>query len=258
MFASEVTGSTVAEMPAMSAVGEYLPWDSEFFGYRIGRVKESVLVAGTSAYEINVWVQQEYLECVYACVDADNTKAVFDIEDAGFHFVNIKVTLEADVRRITSSPLTTSEATLKDFSEDMTVQLVPLVRGNHMISRFFSDRHFDPQRAASLYEVWLMQCCRDSSVKTFIACMGPTVVGYICCKKTEGRKGSIVLAGVAPNYRRHGIGTQLVAAAQDWFINSGVWSAEVVTQGSNIDALRLYTSMGFFQRQTELWYHKWF
>jgi len=257
MYLSEMSGAAIEEMPVTSGVGEYLSWDSEFFGYRIGRLKDAAVVAGVSADEIESWVLQDAIECTYACVDAGNTAAVHELERAGFQFVNIKVVLEADVRRMVPVADTPSKATLEAFNEGMTGQLVHLARTNHTNSRFFSDRHFDRQRAASLYEVWLMQCCNDPSVKTFVACFGETVAGYICCKRTEGRKGSIILAGVAPQYRRHGIGTQLVAAARDWFVNSGVWIAEVVTQGSNTDALRLYTSMGFFHRQTALWYHKW-
>jgi len=38
----------------------------------------------------------------------------------------------------------------------------------------------------------------------------------------------------------------------------GITHAEVVTQGRNYGAQRMYQRCGFVTRTTELWYHKWF
>ena len=47
-------------------------------------------------------------------------------------------------------------------------------------------------------------------------------------------------------------------AALAWFSESGVRDVQVVTQGRNRAALRLYQRCGFVIEAVELWYHRWF
>ena len=81
--------------------------------------------------------------------------------------------------------------------------------------------------------------------------------GFITCIK-EGSYGKIGLLGIDPTSQRKGIGSSLVNAALHWFECEGISTVEVVTQGSNIAAQRLYQQAGFRTSQVQLWFHKWF
>ena len=50
----------------------------------------------------------------------------------------------------------------------------------------------------------------------------------------------------------------LIAAAMEWFGTEGALEVDVVTQGRNLAAQRLYQRNGFVTRRFELLYHKWF
>jgi RimJ/RimL family protein N-acetyltransferase len=46
--------------------------------------------------------------------------------------------------------------------------------------------------------------------------------------------------------------------ALQWFADQGMDSMEVVTQGRNVAAQRLYQKCGFATKEVQLWYHHWF
>ncbi len=48
-----------------------------------------------------------------------------------------------------------------------------------------------------------------------------------------------------------------MTSAEKWFSNSGYKSIQVVTQGDNIPACKLYESCGYTIESVELFYHIW-
>jgi peptide alpha-N-acetyltransferase len=84
------------------------------------------------------------------------------------------------------------------------------------------------------------------------------VVGYISCHLTGQGKGQIGLMAIGKEVRGKGIAKSLVYAALRWFAERSVTQVFVVTQGRNVQALRLYQKCGFLIEKMELWYHRWF
>jgi dTDP-4-amino-4,6-dideoxy-D-galactose acyltransferase len=50
----------------------------------------------------------------------------------------------------------------------------------------------------------------------------------------------------------------LVDQALAWFAQQKVTRVQVVTQGRNILAQRMYQRSGFVTHTVKLWYHRWF
>ena len=83
--------------------------------------------------------------------------------------------------------------------------------------------------------------------------------GFITCHtKPELHKGQIGLVGVDEAARGHGTGRTLVLELLHWFAGQGLESVQVVTQGRNIAAQRLYEKCGFLTVEIKNWYHRWF
>lgn len=82
------------------------------------------------------------------------------------------------------------------------------------------------------------------------------VAGFVACL-IDGTVGSIGLLGVADNARGLGVGHTMIISALDWFRMQGCTSVQVVTQGRNIAAQRLYQRCGFITLSVQLWYHLW-
>ena len=124
-------------------------------------------------------------------------------------------------------------------------------------SRFCFDRSFAADACSRLYRARIHKLLREDSTRVTAAYRGDEAIGLLACS-VKKNVGMIELAGVHSGARGLGVGTALVQDALDWFGLQGVSRAEVVTQGRNVPAQRLYQQMGFFTRQVMLYYHKWF
>ena len=65
-----------------------LPWDSDFFGVRIGCVMPSDFTVG-SAPEILNRAREESADCLYLLVDARDSEKVQAAENSGFRLVDV-------------------------------------------------------------------------------------------------------------------------------------------------------------------------
>src|SRR5205807_9307598 len=92
------------------------------------------------------------------------------------------------------------------------------------------------------------------------------VAGYIMCRLEVGfsdvrrfrmvRKGHVVSVAVMPDYRRQGIGKELVLAAMKALELHGAEECFLEVRTANEDAVRLYKNMGFeTSRVASHYYH---
>jgi ribosomal protein S18 acetylase RimI-like enzyme len=63
--------------------------------------------------------------------------------------------------------------------------------------------------------------------------------------------------GISQDYQGKGLGKVLLNNVLKAAKDEGAQSINVVTQGRNYYAQRLYQSVGFRTHGNELWYHKW-
>ncbi len=239
---------------------EFLPWDTEFFGQRIGRVIGNSLDA-ESMEAVLRWCEQNEIACLYFLADSTDARTIQLAEQHDFHFVDVRVTLE---RGLSSTPdngflSSMSEAVVRPalFTDLEALQL--LAKDSYQDSRFYFDPCFPRERCSALYQTWIRRSCEGYADFVWVAELGGKPVGYITCQLSEDRKaGQIGLVGVGEEGRGHGIGTLLVQTALNWFVSVGGETALVVTQGRNIAAQRLYQHCGFVTREVAIWYHKWF
>ncbi len=94
---------------------------------------------------------------------------------------------------------------------------------------------------------------KRGNYQIFVACDGDNVVGYIGCVsylafelENEGMK--IIALAVSKEYRRKGIGTQLLKTAEQWAKENNI---EVILLNSGLpreDAHAFYESQGYFKK----------
>ena len=243
----------------MSELLQLLPWDTQFFGLKIGRVLPSRLDAA-SLQAIASLAEREQFRCLYFQAEPDDAETVNLAEKGGFHLVDVRIVLEhpfdgrpAPVPRY---PIPEDILLMSPRSKDMPALEKIAVEIGHT-SRFRFDRRFPPDAYARLYRAWLHKALADDHDSVIVAHLSQQPVGLIACGIQGDEVGVIQLAGVQSGTRGRGVGTALVQGALDWFRARGVRRAEVVTQARNVPAQRLYQQMGFFTRRMTLYYHKW-
>jgi mycothiol synthase len=107
-----------------------------------------------------------------------------------------------------------------------------------------------------------INCSTSSRQDIVLTYDGDQAIG--CCwtgiRCEEGvpsvRKGRIHMLGVDPNYRRKGIGRELMMAGLSHLRNRALRVAELTVDSENKAACALYQSLGFEVQARTLWYEK--
>jgi len=240
---------------------ELLPWDTDFFRCRIGRVCGGTL-RPEQGLQIDDWSRSQRIQCLYFLSSADDPVTIRTAEQHGFALVDIRVTFERALGR-SSGPARTGLAaavSIRQAQPGDMAGLQAVARTAHTATRFFNDPHFPHQRVEDFYSTWIareVQGCAQTVLVAASTANSP--LGYVSCHRDPVRPhGQIGLVGVSAEVRRQGIGRSLVLAALDWFGSQGTQAVTVVTQGNNLAAQRLYQQCGFLSRDLQLWYHKWY
>jgi dTDP-4-amino-4,6-dideoxy-D-galactose acyltransferase len=136
--------------------------------------------------------------------------------------------------------------------------LSDLAARSHYDSRFYADGRFPKDGCDRLFRTWIERSCTDHSFAqaVFVPEVEGKPAGYITLGVKNGI-GDIGLIAVEQCYRGQGIGNALLFRSLEWFRNQGVRKVEVVTQGRNINALRMYEKAGFRLESMRLWFHWW-
>lgn len=234
----------------MTDVCSHLEWDSNFFGYRIARVNVPTLTP-ERVDQLAAWCRAERVDCLYFLADADDIQTSRLAEQHRLCFVDVRMTLTASV-----TARHTDRSIRECLPDDISI-LKSIARANHRASRFYHDPVFSADLSDRMYELWIAGSCDDFANVALISCEHDVPTGYITCNLLPDGRGEIDLLGVSAQHRSKGIGGRLIDASMDWFHAQGVSQVEVVTQGRNIPAQRLYQKHGFLTQNIAHWYHWW-
>ena len=235
---------------------EYLDWDSKLFNKRICKITNEKL----NEVQLKLcleWAKSNNIDCVYYLIDSFEIKYVNIAERNGFNFVDFRLTLSNQIK---DNDLVNSEIIrpnlIREANKVDLLKIKALARLNHTESRFFKDPNFDKSKSEKLFELWIDRNIISESSIILISEIDSEIAGYIAINN-EYNIGVIELIGVDPNFRGKGTGVNLILASIEWFKNKNVDTINVVTQGTNIPALRMYFKSGFSPIQTKSWYHLW-
>jgi len=235
---------------------QLLEWDSDFFGLRIARVTTKQLTTEIMA-AVSPACREQQVDCLYFLVSPEDTATIRQAEEQGFHLVDIRVTLE---RQIAANPGTwQSEAPAVRLANAADIPALRVIAAaNHRDSRFYHDGGFSLERCDELYATWIEKSCRGYADAVLVVDRGEGAVGYLSCHLQDNGTGQIGLVGVSSSCQGQGLGRHLLNESLRWFMAAGTSRIQVVTQGRNLGAQRLYQKTGFLTSSLQLWYHKWF
>jgi len=89
---------------------------------------------------------------------------------------------------------------------------------------------------------WL---CRNCTKYSYIAFMGDKPVGYIISCIEGFSRGHVISVGVLGEYRRRGIGSELMSRSICSMVNDGADYVILEVRVSNTPAITLYRKLGF-------------
>ncbi len=234
---------------------DYLEWDSNFFGKRIGRARINRLTQA-AVTDIRSWCRANNIDCLYFLADAADSTTTKLAESNQFQLVDIRLTLERQIAP--HAGLEASRSKIRGFAEQDIPALRKIAQRSHRDSRFYYDGRFPAAKCDELFEIWIDKSCHGAAQNVFVAEHEGAPAGYITCHLDDPAAGQIGLISVQGDIQGKGLGKDLVCQAMNWFAGQDIKTVRVVTQGRNTRAQRLYQRCGFVTRSMELWYHRWF
>jgi dTDP-4-amino-4,6-dideoxy-D-galactose acyltransferase len=236
---------------------QHLDWDSDFWGFPVGRLEGSLL-RESEAENVLDWCQANEIRCLYFAANGSNAETLQRAHGAEFQFVDIRVDLEFDAARVIESSLS-ENSPVRPVTEADLESLKAIARSAHQDTRFFKDLNFERSKCAKLYEKWIERDFELGQVLGFFPHhQAEAAGGYVTLSKESGEIARIGLIAVEESLRGRGGGRMLLDAAIKSAAQLGAKKIRVVTQGTNVAALKLYEKAGFRVCDVKIWFHRWF
>lgn len=229
---------------------ERLDWDSTFFNYNVGRI----IVNENQSINLS-----EFL------LDSKEYKLVYIFSKLSLHnelfkLVDEKVVLHQELSSINRN-LPSDFFTIKSFDKlihnRQVLEKLALESGTY--SRFNIDENFKSGEYNKLYLTWIALSIEEKLAFDIIIATdkNETIVGFVTLNKKSESLVDIGLVAVSDGFRGKGIGKSLMNYALNKSFELGYKEIQVVTQINNINAMKLYESVGFNIKEKTFVYHYW-
>jgi len=229
---------------------EYLPWDSDFFKKKIGKVSINngeiidVDLLGKQAYE------DDY-KLLY--LFSDNDLQLIDRYSETIHveLVDKKVVYDRIVKPKDKSNDSLPQYTASNISEEL--ENLAYLSGQH--SRFRIDSNFTDADFFKLYKTWITKSVsKEIADIIFIAEESDKIVGMVTLKMND-KIGHIGLIAFSSETQSRGYGQKLINSCFNLLLEKDIDYIEVPTQMDNIQACRFYEKCGFNIKSLTYIYH---
>jgi dTDP-4-amino-4,6-dideoxy-D-galactose acyltransferase len=222
---------------------EKVSWDSDFFGYTVGKVNftsdedfTTFLKIDKNAFRLIYIFSQNELELVDEDTKKVDTKLTYTkiIENKTINAPNISI----------------KEVTIKEENFEPILQLAYL---SGKYSRFKLDENFKNEEFKKLYKVWITN---SKQKKIIVKCKNESILGFVLYS-IDKDKAIIELISVSENAQGQGIASELIREIEKIGQENKCNTLEVVTQGINLPATNLYKKNNFNISNSILIYHYW-
>lgn len=236
---------------------EMLDWDSGFFGFKVARILPERLQAAELQAVLAELERADVTLAYWACHPDDQGSQQAALLSGGF-LADRKVTYCIDAETMRERAVAATGSPVERYLDEVTTpELEELALQAGIYSRFRVDPRMPRDKFEGLYRLWIRNSVNGRIAdQVLVARETGKIVGMV----TVGRKGEradIGLVAVDASMRGRNLGGALVQSAQQWALENGFKIAQVVTQGENLAACRLYEKWGYQVDSVRNIYHFW-
>lgn len=232
---------------------QQLAWDSDWLGFPVARFAAGPRCAAAEVRAAVVQARAAGIRLLYLVLEPGNAAAAAALA-SGAWLADGKRTYQLS---LTPGPPPIAPPGIRlTLTTTDTPALRQLAVQSGEYSRFRRDARIGPSAFEALYRQWLRRSLDTGRVWSAALADDPRPVGMLAFASSAAH-ARIELLAVAPAARRHGIGWQLVQAAQWAARQHGYSTLQVFTQEFNQPACRFYERCGFGLVQVEHIYHLW-
>lgn len=233
-----------------------LEWDSDFFGFSVAFVSSKLLTNSVS-YHVEKYIEKNDIKLTQYLCDCHDPGSVRMAEKSGFHFVDIRLSFDQKLESPKAVDLedgfTFGVATEKDVGD-----LKKIAHNIYVDSRYYYDGNFSNKKIDKFFSDWVEKGVQGTFDDIcFSVFHNGKAIGFCTVEYNIEKVANIGLFGISKEYRGRNVGLNLLHSVHNHLMEKGYTKLNVVTQGRNYGAQRLYQKAGFQTKKTELWYHKW-
>jgi len=237
---------------------EHRAWDTQHFGCPVASIRPSNLEPQTVERVLRQAHQQGY-QLVYWGSFREYPENSALLREYGGTLVDRKTTYCKPLVSRSGKARHGNYNLVEWDPADSSPELIELGIAAGQWSRFGADPRIPREKFRSLYEIWMQRSLARELSDMVLVVQEPGLpcpLGMITISVKQD-KGQIGLISVSEQQRGRGIGRILMDAADQWMIDHGAHSAQVVTQLHNVAACRLYEQAGYKVESIEYYYHFW-
>lgn len=234
----------------MSAAWQHLRWDSDFFGFGIGRIDlddadpEAIVAAEAEA-------RAEGIACLYGSLDPIDADATFLVQTLGYRLVDVATTFDL---RLDEPPIPRPPDT--DFRVG-TVDDIPLVAAiaERMAdwSRYAVDPRFGLEAARQMQSAWLERAARgDDGVHSLVVAESDDGIHAFIGRVLTPRPR---VDAVGTTRRGSGAARYLIEEARAWARDQALLGGPIAAR--NVPALRYVSHCNYRVCEVRYLYHRW-
>lgn len=235
---------------------QILDLDSEIFGFPVAKILPDKLSTGELERVISS-LKKEKSRLIFWASDPNDEESQKAARLYHGFLADKKVTFVADVGQ-TSEHLSGMDWDIEEYADTLPcadMENLAIQIGKN--SRFGIDPRITEDKLIAMYKHWIRNSVnKQVADAVLVARRSDKIVGMVSVREKEGH-GYIGLLAVDPSMRGKDLGVSLVRAAQEWTRRKGLRFAQVVTQGENLAACRLYEKCGYRIDKIEYFYHFW-
>lgn len=230
-----------------------LDWDSDFFNFNVGRV-EGLIQKEQDIRNIELLIAENNINLSYYSTLNELPSYVFKSEKYDILLVDKKTTY---VKNINSGLKIDKSITSIKQDTPYEDKLIGLAIQSGIYSRFNVDKRIGKEKFEEMYRLWMINSINRKIAKEVLVFSEKNELAGFVTLGEKNNRADIGIIAVDHIFRGKGIGKILMKSAEKWFSNLGYNSIQVVTQGDNIPACRLYESCGYKAETVEFFYHIW-
>lgn len=232
----------------MADLVELLTWDTEFFGFPIGRVE----LDGADAERlraIDAEARDKQIACLYGSLDPTDDVATRLAQLFGHRLVEVALTFDRPDVPFTPRP---STSTVRPGTLDDVPVVEPAIKTLAPWSRFGADPRFGPDAAFRMHRAWMERAARDGDERAL----------YVAEDDTGVTGVATFVRSPVPRVDTKGVLRQGSGAADALMVALFEWSGGGPTQAGpcaarNLAPLRYLERCGFRICRTRYLFHCW-
>ena len=233
-----------------------LEWDSNFFGFSIGRIYACDLTEERLRKGLER-AQKERITFVELFCDVSDHQSIDAAEQSGFHLADLRMTLKKKLDGELNENRLPGDLIFKKAVGDDIEKLKTMSKGLFKYSRYYRYQKFDRNHTDLMFQVWIEKSVRGQFDDELYYLSDQRDTLAFCSLKYKGNAASIGLFGINRAHRNQGLGSLVLKQVFHLLYKRRVSDAAVITQGKNADALHLYQKNGFCVAMITLGYYKW-